>query len=59
MKRTRKKKRNQLLYGALGLKTAELQALKERFQEVNDCIAHAQMQPTQIWIPSFFTWINP
>ena len=50
-KRPLKKKQNELFNDTLGLKAAELEIVKDSFQEVEDCTAHAQMQSSQIWMP--------
>ena len=41
MKRPLKKKQNELLHDALGLKASELQSLTDSFQEIKDCTVHA------------------
>ena len=53
------KKQNELLQDTIGFVVAELEAVKDSFQEVRDCIAHEQMQSSQIGMSSFSSWINP
>ena len=48
MKRPLENKQNELLHDALDLNAAELEAVKDNFQEVKDCTVHAQMQSKQI-----------
>ena len=59
MKSNLKKERNELLRDALDLKAAELEAVKDSSQEVTHCTAYAQLQSNQIWVSSFYSWINP
>ena len=51
--KTLKKEINEPLHNALDFKDTELEAVKDSFQEVQDCNAHAQLQPSQIWMSSF------
>ena len=51
----KKKKQNDLLHDALDFKASEF---KESFQEMKDCAEHAQLQSSQIWMPSFSSGIN-
>ena len=44
MKRHLKKKQNGPLHDTQGFNAAELQAVKDSVQEVNDCSAYAQIQ---------------
>ena len=43
MKRSMENKTHMLSHGALGLKAAELEAVKDRFHKVKDCTVHARM----------------
>ena len=56
-----KKKWNKLLHDALSLTVAELEAVKNRFQEVKDCNTHAQIHWFQIKLrnPVCLHWVNP
>ena len=59
MKRHLKKKQNGPLHDTQGFNAAELQAVKDSVQEVNDCSAYAQIQSSQIRTSSFSSWMNP
>ena len=52
------KKWIEILHLALSIKEAKAETVKDSFQNVKDCIVHAQIQSNKMWKSSFSSWIN-
>ena len=52
IKNLSKKRQNELLQNTLGFMAAESETVKDNFQQVKDCTAHAQVQSSQIGMSS-------